>query len=167
MALQRSETKCVISRLISEGSYDIILIKIFTFLDKISLISCGKVCKLWRRILSDVIRSFPKHFRFLNIQQNRRWKSHSVATFRSINLKVKFILHELIRYPVCVYRNFHFYRNFQANCQTKSAKVTLMATDRLVDIWKESAFFILCQYLAPHTWKKLLRSWKEAGSDLI
>jgi len=87
MALLSSDPKCVISRLIAEGNYDIILLQIFSYLDKISLISCGKVCKLWRTVISNVMRSFPKHFSFLNIQVNTRWKSNSITTFRSRNLK--------------------------------------------------------------------------------
>ena len=52
----KRKDNCVISRLIKEGSYDLLLDEIFTLLDFQSLISCGKVCTLWRGVIINVIR---------------------------------------------------------------------------------------------------------------
>ena len=46
----------VVSRLIIEGSYGLILTKIFINLDEQTIVDCGKVCHLWRQFLITSIR---------------------------------------------------------------------------------------------------------------
>ena len=50
------ENNCVITRLITEGSYELLVNKILAFLDFQSLVSCGKVCYLWRASIKTVIK---------------------------------------------------------------------------------------------------------------
>ena len=56
--MTNQDNKCVISRLITEGSYDLIINKILTFLDFQSFVSCGRVCSLWRSSIKTVMRRY-------------------------------------------------------------------------------------------------------------
>ena len=64
------EYECVISRLITEGSFDILIVKILTFLDFQSLVSCGKVCTLWREMTKTVIRRYVCLLALYHIMHN-------------------------------------------------------------------------------------------------
>lgn len=51
-----ADTRCVITRLFEDGSYEVILNRIFRLLDGASIESCSLVCKKW----NEYIRNQPR-----------------------------------------------------------------------------------------------------------
>lgn len=69
----------VIDRLLTEGNYHLILVKIFLFLDGKTLTSASKVCSLWREFLLDNIWRNPKIKKLLEARLDNNWRNLRVT----------------------------------------------------------------------------------------
>ena len=80
--------KSILSRLMTEGNYELIIVKIVSFLDLESLIKCCKVCQLWRHYLSIIVKRFSKQFQYLaNQNLNLQWnKGSKTILHRTLNI---------------------------------------------------------------------------------
>jgi len=81
--------QCVINRLLTEGNFHLILVKIFLYLDGRTLTSASKVCPLWRGFLLANIWRNPKIKKLLEERLDENWKSLRVT-------KTNFHLKELL-----------------------------------------------------------------------
>jgi len=69
----------VIDRLLTEGNYHLILVKIFLYLDGRTLTSASKVCPLWRDFLLENIWRNPKIKKLLEARLDSNWKNLRVT----------------------------------------------------------------------------------------
>lgn len=58
--MEDDDARCVIMRLFEEGSYEVILGKIFGLLDGASIESCALVCKRWKEFIRNQPRQNSK-----------------------------------------------------------------------------------------------------------
>ena len=76
--------RSVICRLMTEGSYEMLVARIFSHLDLVSLTACGRVSSLWRTCISAILNTCPRALR-LDTQHLSRWRGRT-ATVRSVVL---------------------------------------------------------------------------------
>ena len=76
--------RSVICRLMTEGSYEMLVARIFSHLDLVSLTACGRVSSLWRTCISAILDTCPRALH-LDTQHLSRWRGRT-ATVRSVVL---------------------------------------------------------------------------------
>ena len=118
--------RSVICRLMTEGSYEMLVARIFSHLDLVSLTACGRVSSLWRTCISAILNTCPRALR-LDTQHLSRWQGRT-ATVRSVVLPTgeEGVRHSVVDNLITM----KIFRIYWGSRQTKYVKATFVTICR-------------------------------------